>query len=178
MVSWNLVGGQQRFPLQPGNAAHPCGTAATRSFDFLVAMPTPRISSLITCFKDDTKLNAKDFIRACAEAPALAMEVDVATGNTPLHFACCNGAPLPVLEALLTANPGAASVKDNDGNYPITGAVANGGSKDVVTALLKAFPDGIKHMDGGQHTLLHQAACNGQSVETIAILLARCQKPN
>ena len=127
--------------------------------------------SLLTSFRDLRQpLKADELVRAVQSKPALAKEVDGVTGNTPLHFACCNGAPLPLVKALVVADPTAASKLDKDGNLPVMGAVANGASADVVALLLQHHPDGVRARQG-RHTLLHQAACHGQSVETVAVLL-------
>ena len=64
--------------------------------------------SLIARFKDGSHLAADDIIGTVRGNPSLASEVDAETGNRPLHYACCNRAPLPVVQALLTANPKAA----------------------------------------------------------------------
>ena len=89
-------------------------------------------TSLIACFKDGQRPKAEAIISAAKNKPSLAAEVDAETGNTPLHFACCNGAPLSVVRALLTANKKAAKAVDKEGNLPILGAVANGCGADVV----------------------------------------------
>ena len=129
-------------------------------------------TSLLAAFQGDQlrALQADELIRLVRSKPSLAAEVDAETGNTALHFACCNGAPLPLVEALLASDPGGASKADRDGNLPIMGAVANGCSAAVVRLLLKRHPDGIRSRLG-KHTLLHQAACNGQSEETVSALI-------
>ena len=98
--------------------------------------------SLLAMFKSGAGIKSKAFIKACKADASLAADVDEATGNTALHFACCGGAPLPVVKALLAANPDAAAALDGDGNLPIVGAVSNGCDAAVVEALLEAFPDG------------------------------------
>jgi len=129
-------------------------------------------SSLIAWFKDGRPLRAQDLIRAVEATPTLAEEIDRSTGNTVLHYACCNGAPLPVITVLINAFPAAVRKTDADGNLPVTGAVSNGGSAEVVSALLTAYPASIKIKQGAeQHTLLHYAACSGQSHETAAALI-------
>ena len=93
--------------------------------------------------------------------PALAAEVDAKTGNTPLHFSCCNGAPLAVVKALLAANTEAAKATDSDGNLAIVGAVANGCGADVVKLLLDSHPDSIRVLQS-KHTLLHRRFPTGR----------------
>lgn len=136
-----------------------------------VTAPPPRDMSLVTQFKSGAPLRSAAMIRDVEANPALAAAVDPETKNTPLHFACCNGAPLPLVQALLKADGSAAQKADGDGNLAIVGAVANGCSAEVVLALLKANPSSAQ-VRKGKHTLLHSAACNGQSVETIAALVA------
>ena len=80
--------------------------------------------SLIEMFTNDRPLSSDEMIQAVKRSKKLAAEVDPKTGNTPLHFACCNGAPQRVIDALLEVNPGAAKLRDLDGNLPITGGAA------------------------------------------------------
>ena len=129
-------------------------------------------SKSLFAFFDGRPLSSAELIKAVKASPALAKEVDGATGNTALHFACCSGAPLSVVEALLAAHPAAAAVCDADGNLPIVGAVANGCAADVVRALLERHPDGVRARRG-KHTLLHTACACQQSIETVALLLER-----
>jgi len=101
-----------------------------------------------------------------------AMAVDPATGNTPLHFATCNGAPIKVVAALLEATKGkAASIVSLEGDIPLVGAVANGATLEIVHALLAAYPEGVKHCPHGQ-TPLHFACCHGQPQVVRALLEA------
>lgn len=105
----------------------------------------------------------------------MGLDVDPETGNTALHFACCGGAPISVVRALLDLYPDATGMKDSDENIPLMGAVANGCSASVIQALLKADPQGIyvrTPIVTGGHTLLHSAACNGASEEIVRVLLA------
>ena len=97
-------------------------------------------TSLVAFFTDTSPLRSDELIKAVKAKPALAAEVDAATGNTPLHYSCCNGAPLAVVKALLAANAGAARVADSAGNLAIAGAVANGCGADVVKLLLDSHP--------------------------------------
>ena len=129
-------------------------------------------SKSLFAFFDGRPLSSAELIKAVKASPALAKEVDGATGNTALHFACCSGAPLSVVEALLAAHPAAAAVCDADGNLPVVGAVANGCAADVVRALLERHPDGVRARRG-KHTLLHSACACQQSIETVALLLER-----
>ena len=128
---------------------------------------------LIALFKDANRpLQSKEVISTVEKTPTLAADVDRATGNTALHYACCNAAPLPVVKALLKAHRPAAAMQDADGNLPLTGAIANACSPDVVKALLAAHPDGAMARRGAkQHTMLHYAVCHGQPLETVTALL-------
>ena len=128
-------------------------------------------TSIIAMFKPPNRPKADAIISAVKANPALAKEVDAASGNTPLHFACCNCAPDEVVHALLAAYPKAAKAADGAGNLPIVGAVASGCGIAAVQALLKAHPEGIRARQG-PHTLLHTAACNGQTVDVIDLLIA------
>lgn len=76
---------------------------------------------MISMFTSDRPLRSDEMIQAVKRSKKLAAEVDPKTGNTPLHFACCNGAPHRVIDALLEAYPIAAKMRDLDGNLPITG---------------------------------------------------------
>ena len=134
-------------------------------------LSSPMAASLVSSFKNGGKLRSDEMISALKASPSLAAEVDAETGNTPLHFACCNRAPLAVVKALIAANRKAARVADVAGNLPIVGAVANGADADVIKALLEAHPDGVKTRQG-EHTLLHSAASNGQTAEVVEVLLA------
>ena len=127
-------------------------------------------TSLIAFFTDTSPLRSAELIKAVKATPALAAEVDAKTGNTPLHFSCCNGAPLAVVKALLAANAEAAKVTDADGNLAIVGAVANGCGADVVKLLLDSHSESIR-VRQGKHTLLHSAVSNGQTVEVVQLLL-------
>jgi len=131
--------------------------------------------TLIEQFKSPhTRLKSVQFVKDLEAHPEWAIEVDLETGNTALHFACCGVAPVGVVKVLLKANPDAAKLKDLDGNLPIMGAVANGCDSSVVVALLKSFPKGIQARSG-PHTLLHQAACqaayNNDAAKTVEVLI-------
>ena len=114
--------------------------------------------SLIAKFTSGAPLRSADFVRAVEAKPALAREVDPATGNTPLHFACCGAAPLAVVAALLAAHAPAAGAADHDGNLPLMGAVANGADADVVRALLKAHPAGARARFAADEAVAAKAA--------------------
>ena len=87
---------------------------------------------LIDMFTRGGPVRPKDVLAAVARDPACCKDVDTATGNTPLHFTCCNGAPIELVRALLRAYPGAASVEDGDGNLPLHGACSCGAAPDVI----------------------------------------------
>ena len=70
------------------------------------------MSSLLEYFTKGGPINKDSFLATLQANPAAASDVDPKTGNTPLHFVCCNGAPRDLVEPLLTANPGAAATAD------------------------------------------------------------------
>ena len=170
-----------RHPRQPAPRPNAVGVASRLSqrgrnfWNFFDAGDVLRrramATSIIAMFKPPNRPKADAIISAVKANPALAKEVDAASGNTPLHFACCNCAPDEVVHALLAAYPKAAKAADGAGNLPIVGAVASGCGIAAVQALLKAHPEGIRARQG-PHTLLHTAACNGQTVDVIDLLIA------
>jgi len=96
--------------------------------------------SLLDQFKNSKTLKSAEMVAQVKREPVLAKEVDEETGHTPLHFACCYGAPIAVVSALLDAFPGAASMLDKDGNTPLHFAAASKANVEVVKALIGAFP--------------------------------------
>ena len=111
---------------------------------------------LIDMFTRGGPVRPKDVLAAVARDPACCKDTDEKTGNTPLHFTCCNGAPIELVRALLRAYPGAASVEDGDGNLPLHGACSCGAAPDVIEMLLEANPGAARHLANGQ-TPLHFA---------------------
>ena len=71
--------------------------------------------SLVPFFKTGEALDSKALLAALKSNPGASQEVEEETGNTPLHYACCGGAPLKVVQALLAAYPEAASMADSEG---------------------------------------------------------------
>ena len=69
-----------------------------------------KMGVLIDMFTRGAPVRPKDVLAAVARDPACCKDTDEKTGNTPLHFTCCNGAPIELVRALLRAYPGAASV--------------------------------------------------------------------
>ena len=93
-------------------------------------------TSLLAFFTDTSPLRSDELIKAVKAKPALAAEVDAATGNTPLHYSCCNGAPLAVVKALLAANAEATRVADSAGNRVGGVVVEEAGEFRVLADLL------------------------------------------
>ena len=71
--------------------------------------------SLVPFFKTGEALDSKALLAALKSNPGASQVVEEETGNTPLHYACCGGAPLKVVQALLAAYPEAAGMTDSEG---------------------------------------------------------------
>ena len=67
------------------------------------------MSPLLEYFTKGGPINKDNFLATLQANPGAAADVDPKTGNTPLHFVCCNGAPRDLVEPLLQANPSAAA---------------------------------------------------------------------
>ena len=98
------------------------------------------MSPLLEYFTKGGPINKDAFLATLQANPGAASDVDPKTGNTPLHFVCCNGAPRDLVEPLLQANPTAAATADLDGFLPLVGALSCGAAADVVDLLLAAHP--------------------------------------
>ena len=146
------LGRQRRAPASRGAYCQPLITAGSQLLELIRrrrrAPARAMATSIIAMFKPPNRPKADAIISAVKANPALAKEVDAASGNTPLHFACCNCAPDEVVHALLAAYPKAAKAADGAGNLPIVGAVASGCGIAAVQALLKAHPEGIRARAG------------------------------
>ena len=127
---------------------------------------------LIDMFTRGGPVRPKAVLDAVARDPACCKDVDTTTGNTPLHFTCCNGAPIELVRALLRAYPGAASVEDGDGNLPLHGACSCGAAPDVIEMLLEANPGAARHLANGQ-TPLHYACCHQCDPRVAKLLIDR-----
>ena len=121
------------------------------------------MSPLLEYFTKGGPINKELFLNTLQANPGAAADVDPKTGNTPLHFVCCNGAPRDLVEPLLTANPGAASTADLDGFLPLVGALSCGAAADVIDLLLAANPAAASTKVDGR-TPLHYAVSHGCDV--------------
>jgi ankyrin repeat protein len=65
----------------------------------------------------------------------------------PLHATCVFRSPLAVIEALISAYPDGAQMKDDQNMLPIHLACRNGASKGVVLTLLYTFPESVSSKD-------------------------------
>ena len=84
------------------------------------------MSPLLEYFTKGGPIQKDRFLATLSANPGAAADVDPKTGNTPLHFVCCNGAPRDLVEPLLQANPSAAATADLDGFLPLVGALSCG----------------------------------------------------
>ena len=128
------------------------------------------MSPLLEYFTKGGPIQKDSFLATLQANPGAAADVDPKTGNTPLHFVCCNGAPRDLVEPLLTANPGAASTADLDGFLPLVGALSCGAAADVVDLLLAAHPGAASCMVQGR-TPLHYAVSHGCDVRVTKALV-------
>ena len=124
---------------------------------------------LIDMFTRGGPVRPKEVLDAIARDPACCADVDAATGNTPLHFTCCNGTPAALVKAMLRAYPEAASIEDTDGNLALHGAASCNASPEVVELLLEANAQSARYLVEGQAPL-HFACCH-QCVPAVAKLL-------
>ena len=65
----------------------------------------------------------------------------------PLHAAVLFGAPVPLVKAIIKANPNANSSPDDQGMIPLHLAFRAGASEEVVLALLESCPEAIEMVD-------------------------------
>ena len=128
------------------------------------------MSSLLEYFTKGGPINKDSFLATLQANPAAASDVDPKTGNTPLHFVCCNGAPRDLVEPLLTANPAAAATADLDGFLPLVGALSCGAAADVIDLLLAANPAAASTKVDGR-TPLHYAVSHGCDVRVTKALV-------
>jgi len=120
-------------------------------------------------------------------APETAMECDL-FGRLALHYACCNGASVATVDALLTSHPPSVYIRDVNGWLPIHIACRSGACFRVVKHLLDAYPESIvaetsmgntpldmmlcQHMLGGQSAILsgtnlRQTSNEGMNTSTV-----------
>ena len=129
-------------------------------------------NTLLAMFTSGGPIKSAVMLDAIRRDPGVCESVDAATGNTALHFTCCNGAPIELVRALLRAYPGAASVEDGDGNLPLHGACSCGAAPDVIEMLLEANPGAARHLANGQ-TPLHYACCHQCDPRVAKLLIDR-----
>lgn len=65
----------------------------------------------------------------------------------PLHAAVLFSAPVPVIKAIIKANPNACSSPDDQGMVPLHLAFRAGVTEDVVVTLVEACPESIEMVD-------------------------------
>jgi len=65
----------------------------------------------------------------------------------PLHAAILFGAPIPVIKAIINANPNAVTSPDDQGMIPLHLAFRAGSTEDVVVILLESGPETIEMVD-------------------------------
>ena len=128
------------------------------------------MSSLLEYFTKGGPINKDNFLNTLQANPGAASDVDPKTGNTPLHFVCCNGAPRDLVEPLLQANPTAAATADLDGFLPLVGALSCGAAADVIDLLLAANPAAASTKVDGR-TPLHYAVSHGCDVRVTKALV-------
>ena len=126
--------------------------------------------SLLAFFTKGGPIAKDEFLQTLNADPATAKAVDAATGNTALHFVCCNGAPRDLVEPLLRANPAAAATADLDGFLPLVGALSCGAPSEVVDLILNANPGAAKIKVDGR-TPLHYAVSHGCDVSVARALV-------
>jgi len=124
------------------------------------------------------KKSWEEMIEKIKEDPSLAfssltgasLSSSSSQGNLALHEVCKYQTPLPVIEALLHANPDAVRTRGQWGYLPLHYACASGASHLVVEMLIDAYPAGTRTRDDHEEMLpLHLAAKWGASE---AVLLA------
>ena len=59
----------------------------------------PGRDALIMMFTSGGPVSSAAMLDVIAREPECCSFVDKGTGNTALHFTCCNGAPLPIVKA-------------------------------------------------------------------------------
>ena len=128
------------------------------------------MSPLLEYFTKGGPINKDSFLNTLQANPGAAADVDPKTGNTPLHFVCCNGAPRDLVEPLLQANPTAAATADLDGFLPLVGALSCGAAADVIDLLLAANPAAASTKVDGR-TPLHYAVSHGCDVRVTKALV-------
>ena len=95
----------------------------------------------------------------------------------PLHASCIFRSPLAVIEALVSAYPDGAQMKDDQDMLPIHLACRNGASKGVVLTLLYGFPESLSIRDRKGRTPMDLVeASNSQNREAVIMALKKYMK--
>ena len=128
-------------------------------------MPT-----LLDQFRSGASLRSVEFVQQVQARPAEAREVDAATGNTALHFACCGAAPLSVVEALLRAWPEAARETDHEGNTALHFAAAMQAHPEVVNQVITAYPEACQQRGKMNRYPLSLAFLREAPPESVALI--------
>mmetsp|Transcript_22153 Transcript_22153/g.33725 ORF Transcript_22153/g.33725 Transcript_22153/m.33725 type:complete len:562 (+) Transcript_22153:261-1946(+) len=97
----------------------------------------------------------------------------------PVHATCIFRSPLAVIEALVSAYPDGAQMKDDQEMLPIHLACRNGASKGVVLTLLYVFPESLAINDRkgrGPYDLVESS--NSQNREAVLVALKKYKEDN
>jgi len=119
-----------------------------------------------------------DVVSVCTYNPHEAKVTD-RSGDLPLHEACLRGAPLNVIESLLSAYPYGVRQKGFCGRLPLHYAVYNKYNKpslDNIYLLLLNFPEGISTVDVDGYLPIHLAVIHNAPKKCIETLIAAYPK--
>jgi len=94
-------------------------------------------------------------------------------GLYPLHIACLEEASPELLDVFLDADPGIASLPDEEGNIPLHWVFHPQVSVSSVQRLLQLFPDGPTMTNNEGMLPLHRACAVGAKADAIHLLLSR-----
>ena len=124
--------------------------------------------------------------RLIKNRPSLARATSSCDGMIPLHQACYEGAPLHIIQLLLSAYPQAAHTKCGEHNrLPIhyhlassttTTTTTTSPSEAIVSLLLEAFPESPRAGDAHNQYPIH-LACQSQNVSHNIFALLLCSYP-
>ena len=95
---------------------------------------------------------------------------------TPLHYACANGAPLEVVQ-LLISKGAKVNQPDEYGSTPLHVACAKGAPLEVVQLLISKGANIHQKNEWGE-TPLHYACANGASLDVVQLLISKGAKVN
>ena len=104
------------------------------------------------CACSDARLDAVTALTAAGGGSSAVTERD-SDGATPLHLAAACGAPVSVVQHLLSLCPDAALIPDAGGALALHAAAEAGAHGQVVAALLQANPEGATLLVGGLRPL-------------------------